>query len=107
MKDSPLPPVLSTPNLALTNLCKAFYHIHILSSREMFSNVADFASLLCMRKLYRPYIFEFRGGVPKISGIMILNKRSAINAQLTIAAALELRYPYIDSAIDDIIKTAG
>jgi len=38
---------------------------------------------------------------------MILNKRSAVNAQLTIAAALELGYPYIASALDDIIKTAG
>jgi len=50
---------------------------------------------------------EFRGGVPKISGIMILNKWSAINTRQTIAAALELRYHYIDSALDDIIKTAG
>jgi hypothetical protein len=38
---------------------------------------------------------------------MILNERSSINVQLTIAGALELRYPYIDSALDDIIKMAG
>ena len=73
----------------------------------MFSNVADFASLACMRKMYKPYMAELRGGVPKISGITILNKRSANNAWETIAGALELRYPYIDSALDDIIKTAG
>ena len=72
----------------------------------MFSNVADFTSLACMRRMYRPYMAEFRGGVPKISGIMILNKWSAINTRQTIAAALELRYHYIDSALDDIIKTA-
>jgi len=61
----------------------------------------------CLGKMYKPHIAEFRCGVPKISGTMILNKQSAVNIRKTIAAALELGYPYIDSATDDIIKAAG
>jgi len=72
----------------------------------MFSKVVDFVRLAYLRMMPRSYIAEFRGRVPKISRIMTLNKQSTINAQETIAVTLELRYPYIDSAIDDIIKTA-
>jgi len=60
MKDSPLTDI-PPPRLSLTNLCKVFYHIHILSSREMFTDVTDFASLAYVRKMYRPYIVELRG----------------------------------------------
>lgn len=54
----------------------------------------------------RSYIAELTGGVPKISRIMILNKQSTINSQETIAVTLKLKYADIDSAIDEIIKTA-
>jgi len=76
----------------------------------MFSKAADFIFLvhLCVHLwiVIRSYLAEFRGKVPKISRIMILNKQSTINPEEVIAVMLKLKYAGIDSEPDDIIKTA-
>ncbi len=99
-----IPPLLEilTPTSVPHQLIMYFTIFPMLSSREMFSKAADFASLAYLRITLRSYISKFRNIVPKIIRIIAHNSQSTISAQETIAVSLELGYADIDSESEDI-----